>query len=375
MKDIEDPREVNHPRLTRRLLGHEAAEQRLLAAWASGRMHHAWLLAGPRGIGKATLAYRFARFLFTHPDPMAGDAPQSLEVAPEAPAAALVAARSHPDLLVVELLHHHGDLLSERRAAYRPRLRGDRDRRDRPLQAARRLRRVLPHRHRRARPEDAADGGARGITPRELLADRNAAEFQRMVRGAQLLERRLHPHHRAAPPRVGRRNLAAHGGQRRHLSRQIRRLVLGARRGLLRRGRDRGRDDGVRYGKTQGTPVEWVEEESYFFRLSAYQDKLLALYEAHPDFIGPDERRNEVVSFVKRRPAGPVDLAHHLRLGHPGAGRPKHVMYVWVDALTNYITAVGFPDEARVRGRYWPADVHVIGKDIVRFHASTGRPS
>jgi DNA polymerase III subunit delta' len=102
MKDIEDPREVNHPRLTRRLLGHEAAEQRLLAAWASGRMHHAWLLAGPRGIGKATLAYRFARFLFTHPDPMTGDAPQSLEVPAEAPAAALVAARSHPDLLVVE---------------------------------------------------------------------------------------------------------------------------------------------------------------------------------------------------------------------------------------------------------------------------------
>jgi DNA polymerase-3 subunit delta' len=102
MKDIEDPRETNHPRLTRRLLGHEGAEQRLLSAWASGRMHHAWLLAGPRGIGKATLAYRFARFLFTHPDPAAGDSPQSMEVAPDAPAAALVAARSHPDLLVIE---------------------------------------------------------------------------------------------------------------------------------------------------------------------------------------------------------------------------------------------------------------------------------
>jgi DNA polymerase III subunit delta' len=102
MKDIEDPRETNHPRLTRHLVGHEAAEQRLIAAWRSGRMHHAWLLAGPRGIGKATLAYRFARFLFTHPNASAAEAPQSLEVAPEAPAAALVAARSHPDLLVVE---------------------------------------------------------------------------------------------------------------------------------------------------------------------------------------------------------------------------------------------------------------------------------
>lgn len=102
MKDIEDPREVNHPRLTRRLLGHERCERRLLSAWASGRMHHAWLLAGPRGVGKATLAYRFARFLFTHPGPSAADTPHSLEVAPDAPAAALVAARSHPDLLVVE---------------------------------------------------------------------------------------------------------------------------------------------------------------------------------------------------------------------------------------------------------------------------------
>jgi DNA polymerase III subunit delta' len=102
MKDIEDPRETNHPRLTRRLLGHEAAEQRLIAAWQSGRMHHAWLLAGPRGIGKATLAYRFARFLFDRPEPAASGAPQSLEVATEAAAATLVAARSHPDLMVVE---------------------------------------------------------------------------------------------------------------------------------------------------------------------------------------------------------------------------------------------------------------------------------
>ena len=101
MDDFVDPRETHHPRLTHKLLGQEAAEQRLIAAWQSGRLHHAWLLAGPRGIGKATLAYRFARFLFTHPNP-GSDTAHSLDVAPEATAAKLVAARSHPDLLVVE---------------------------------------------------------------------------------------------------------------------------------------------------------------------------------------------------------------------------------------------------------------------------------
>ncbi len=127
-------------------------------------------------------------------------------------------------------------------------------------------------------------------------------------------------------------------------------------------------DDGVRRGP-QGTPVEWSEEESYFFRLSAYQDRLLAYYDSHPDFILPPERRNEVVSFVK---GGLEDLSISrttLDWGIPVPGAPRHVMYVWVDALTNYITALGFPDEASPRWRYWPADVHVIGKDIVRFHA------
>ncbi|MBA5776764.1 methionine--tRNA ligase [Stappia sp. F7233] len=128
------------------------------------------------------------------------------------------------------------------------------------------------------------------------------------------------------------------------------------------------REDGVRYGP-QGTPVEWVEEESYFFRLSAYQDRLLAHYEANPDFIGPDERRNEVVSFVK---GGLKDLSVSRTTfdwGIPVPGDEKHVMYVWVDALTNYITGLGFPDENAENWRYWPANLHVIGKDIVRFHA------
>ena len=128
-------------------------------------------------------------------------------------------------------------------------------------------------------------------------------------------------------------------------------------------------ENNVRRG-AQGTPVEWVEEKTYFFRLSAYQNRLLALYESQPDFIGPDARRNEVISFVKR---GLKDLSISrttfdwgVKVPHD----PEHVMYVWVDALTNYITGVGFPDEETdPRWRYWPADLHIIGKDIIRFHA------
>ncbi|GIL00618.1 MAG: methionine--tRNA ligase [Alphaproteobacteria bacterium] len=126
------------------------------------------------------------------------------------------------------------------------------------------------------------------------------------------------------------------------------------------------RGDGVRYGP-QGTPVEWVEEESYFFRLSKYQEPLLKLYREQPDFIGPDTRRNEIVSFVSR---GLRDLSVSRTTfdwGIPVPGDERHVMYVWVDALTNYVTATGWPDEGP-RNRYWPADVHIIGKDIVRFH-------
>ncbi|TQI77103.1 methionyl-tRNA synthetase [Bosea sp. AK1] len=126
--------------------------------------------------------------------------------------------------------------------------------------------------------------------------------------------------------------------------------------------------DGTRLGG-QGTPVEWVEEESYFFRLKSYQDRLLKLYEDVPDFISPETRRNEVVSFVK---GGLEDLSISRTTfdwGLAVPGDPKHVMYVWVDALNNYVTGTGFPDPASPRAHYWPADVHIIGKDIVRFHA------
>ena len=125
----------------------------------------------------------------------------------------------------------------------------------------------------------------------------------------------------------------------------------------------------VRLGP-QGTPVEWTEEQTYFFRLSKYQDKLLKLYEDNPGFIMPPERRNEVVSFVKR---GLLDLSISrttLDWGIPVPDAPGHIIYVWVDALTNYITAAGFPKvRSKAWKERWPAQVHVIGKDITRFHA------
>jgi len=118
-----------------------------------------------------------------------------------------------------------------------------------------------------------------------------------------------------------------------------------------------------------GAPVEWVEEESYFFKLSAWADKLLAFYEKHPDFIQPSYRKNEVISFVK---SGLRDLSISRTTFDWGVkvpGDEKHVMYVWVDALTNYISALGYPDlNAEKYKEYWPADVHVVGKDILRFH-------
>jgi len=119
----------------------------------------------------------------------------------------------------------------------------------------------------------------------------------------------------------------------------------------------------------QGTPVEWTAEESWFFRLSAYQQKLLDHYAAHPEFIQPESRRNEVLRFVE---GGLSDLSisrTSFDWGVPVPDSPNHVMYVWLDALTNYITGLGYPDEGELFARYWPADVHLIGKDVVRFHA------
>ncbi|MCO5146325.1 MAG: methionine--tRNA ligase [Aquamicrobium sp.] len=206
-----------------------------------------------------------------------------------------------------------------------------------------------------------------GVTPREL-ADRNAAEFQRM----------------ATALNASNDDFIRTTEERHYRSSQAIWKAMEANGDIYKGGyagwysvRDEAyygeeetelRDDGVRYGP-QGTPVEWVEEESYFFRLSAYGDRLLALYEENPAFIGPAERRNEIVSFVR---SGLKDLSVSRTTfdwGIPVPGDEKHVMYVWVDALTNYITGVGYPDENDPLWPFWPADLHVIGKDITRFHA------
>ncbi|MCX5493995.1 methionine--tRNA ligase [Kaistia dalseonensis] len=207
-----------------------------------------------------------------------------------------------------------------------------------------------------------------GITAREL-ADRNVPHFQAMTTALNCSNddfiRTTEPRHYAASQEIWRRMEAAGDIYKDSYAGwySVRDEAYYA------ESETEVRPDGVRYGP-QGTPVDWVEEESYFFRLSAYQDRLLAHFEANPDFIGPDERRNEVVSFVK---GGLKDLSISRTTfdwGIPVPGDPKHVMYVWVDALTNYITGVGYPDvDSASFKRYWPADLHVIGKDIVRFHA------
>jgi len=126
--------------------------------------------------------------------------------------------------------------------------------------------------------------------------------------------------------------------------------------------------DGVKYAPS-GAPVEWVREPSHFFRLSKWQDWLLVFHEENRYFIQPESRRNEVIAFIK---SGLQDLSvsrTSFRWGVPVPGDPSHVMYVWLDALTNYITAAGYPDTKAEHWKFWPADVHFVGKDIVRFHA------
>ena len=127
--------------------------------------------------------------------------------------------------------------------------------------------------------------------------------------------------------------------------------------------------DGTRIAISSGAAVEWVVEPSYFFKLSSFQDKLLALYEASPGFIAPQAKRNEITSFVK---SGLRDLSisrTSFSWGIPVPGNEKHVMYVWLDALVNYLTACGYPDLTGPRGKYWPASLHLVGKEIIRFHA------
>jgi len=128
--------------------------------------------------------------------------------------------------------------------------------------------------------------------------------------------------------------------------------------------------DGKKICKSSGSPVEWVEEESFFFKLSKWQDKLLKFYSDNPKFILPETRKNEVISFVK---SGLKDLSISRKSFSWGIKVPSnkdHVIYVWLDALTNYLSALNYPDEKNnLFKNFWPANIHLIGKDILRFHA------
>jgi methionyl-tRNA synthetase len=204
------------------------------------------------------------------------------------------------------------------------------------------------------------------LTPLQL-ADRTAAQFEAM--GEKLnataddIVRTTQPRHKQAVQEIWRR-MAAKGDI--YLSKYSGWYSVRDE-AYYDEGELTENAEGKKFAPT-GAPVEWVEEESYFFKLSAYAEKLLAHYEAHPDFITPEKYRNEIVAFVKR---GLKDLSISRTTfdwGIKVPGDESHVMYVWVDALTNYFTATGYL-EGGPRAKFWPADAHVIGKDITRFHA------
>jgi len=209
---------------------------------------------------------------------------------------------------------------------------------------------------------------AQGVTPREL-ADRNAAEFKKLAEALNISNddfiRTTEQRHHDSTQAIWKKMAATQNGD---IFQSTYKGWYSVRDEAYFDEDELTEKNGKRFAPS-GAEVEWVEEPTYFFRLSAYQDKLLALYESNPDFIAPRERRNEVISFVK---SGLKDLSISRTTfdwGIPVPVAPGHVMYVWVDALTNYISGLGFPDEAaELFTKFWPADLHVIGKDIIRFH-------
>ena len=205
-----------------------------------------------------------------------------------------------------------------------------------------------------------------GLTPREL-ADRNSARFREMASTLGLSNddfiRTTEPRHYEACVELWRRMEKAGDIFKKNYA-----GWYSVRDEAFYRESETEVVDGVRIATPTRTPVDWTEEETYFFRLSAYQDKLIAFYEANPDAILPAERRNEVMSFLR---SGLEDLAVSrttLDWGIPVPEAPGHVMYVWVDALNNYVTATGVLNRGGDARGLWPADLHVVGKDIMRFH-------
>jgi methionyl-tRNA synthetase len=209
---------------------------------------------------------------------------------------------------------------------------------------------------------------AQGVTPRQL-ADTNSAEFRRLAEALNISNddfiRTTEERHHKSSQAIWNKMAASNNGD---IFQSTYKGWYSVRDEAYFDEDELTDKDGKKFAPS-GAEVTWVEEPTYFFRLSAYQQKLLDLYEANPDFIAPKERRNEIISFVK---GGLQDLSISRTTfdwGIPVPDAPGHVMYVWVDALTNYITGVGFPDEAsELFKKFWPADLHVIGKDIIRFH-------
>jgi methionyl-tRNA synthetase len=210
---------------------------------------------------------------------------------------------------------------------------------------------------------------AQGVSA-AVLADRNAARFKELAATLDISNsdfiRTTEPRHHASSQAIWRQMAASNNGD---IYQSTYKGWYSVRdEAYFDESELTGGEGGKKYAPS-GAEVSWVEEPSYFFRLSAYQERLLAHYEANPDFIAPRERRNEIVSFVK---GGLQDLSISRTTfdwGIPVPDAPGHVMYVWIDALTNYITGVGYPQAgSELFRRYWPADLHVIGKDIIRFH-------
>jgi methionyl-tRNA synthetase len=210
---------------------------------------------------------------------------------------------------------------------------------------------------------------AQGTTAR-ALADRNSARFKEMAAALNISNddfiRTTEPRHYEASQEIWRRMAASNNGD---IYQSTYKGWYSVRDEAYFDEDELTDGEGGKKLAPTGAEVQWVEEDSYFFRLSAYQDRLLKLYEDHPEFIAPDERRNEIISFVK---SGLRDVSISRTTfdwGIPVPGAPGHVMYVWVDALTNYITGVGYPDvNSEQFKKFWPANLHVIGKDIIRFH-------
>ncbi|MBX4335747.1 methionine--tRNA ligase [Bartonella raoultii] len=207
-----------------------------------------------------------------------------------------------------------------------------------------------------------------GMTPKQL-ADRNSSVFQKMLTALNCSNddfiRTTEERHYQACQEIWKK-MEAHGDI--YLDRYTGWYSVRQEAYYEEKDTEVG-EDNIRREKELGSPVEWNEEESYFFRLSRYEKALLEHYEKYPNFIAPVERRNEIISFIK---SGLKDISisrTSFNWGVSVPGNKKHVMYVWVDALTNYLSAIGFFDENSKKRNFWPVNTHIIGKDIIRFHA------